>query len=122
MTTTIRRLIQLNPTLFDERQAWYTQHAFVNRTLPDDAPVTMPLHAEPFGTAPDDGRWLPLAVTLLHLYVQHPTHPLWRGGWIWCSDLDDQKQRVYIGLNEQGKMQLHRHLALTSNWRVVTWV
>ena len=117
---TIRRLRTLYPDLF-YAQTWYLREPFLDTPLPTDHPTTMPTGTRGHAEVPTVRDALPLAVTLINLYVKHPEHACWQD-YAWCADVDRHGQRVYIGGTANGGgLELHRHLHITHRWRRVVW-
>jgi len=113
---TLRELLSGYPEFFYP-QTWYTNHAFLDTEFVAGS-LTIPQHV---ATSRDDGCEFPTisAVHLAVLYIGDPTHEIWKR-YLWCTDVDDQQQRVYVGSNGQG-FEIHRHLHLTSRWGVPSW-
>lgn len=117
---TLRALRVLHPELFHPTQDWFEGEAFMDAPLPLDAHRSPPTSA-PF-VSPSlltPAITLPTALELALLYVEEPTHPIWRR-YLWTDDTDRQGQRVYVGDNGRG-LEIHRHLHLTDRWGVPVW-
>jgi hypothetical protein len=95
-------------------QAWYNGHAFMS------TPSTLTSTAIPALKCVDRGAMPEIsAVDLAQLYINTPDHPIWEH-YLWCSDVDDVGQRIYVGTNGHG-FEIHRHLHLTSRWGTPSW-
>ena len=116
---TLREIIYSNPHLFYS-QSWYNGEDFLEVEAKE-----MPL--------PDFEQWsfaylFPRqdaqrvnAADLALCYVKNPDAKIWTQ-YIWCNDLDSQKQRVYVGGTDNvGLFEIHRHLSITSRWGLPKW-
>ena len=115
---TLRELLAAHPALFYP-QTWFSDEPFMDVPVP-----RLSKHAEPPTcivpfTARTRGADLPRAATLAQYYVRQPTLTIWRS-YVWCCDLDRQRQRVYIGTNGKG-LEVHRHIHLTERFGVASW-
>lgn len=112
---TILDLLRDFPDLFRTDQTWFIDEDFVRLDLP---PLSrMPRKALTCkAVSVDDVDQLTDAVLLLELYTRYPTDKLWLR-YLWTADTDHLGQRVFIGVND-GKMELHRFLHITSRWAV----
>lgn len=109
------------PQLFYKQTRWFKDERFMQRPCP---PLPgMPQAFIPVTDVPDGlvGRDLPWAVELTALYLESPSHPIWRDRYWWTADVDRFGQRVFIGLEPNGAWAIHRHLMLTKRWGVAVW-
>ncbi len=113
---TLREIIASNPDLF-YRQTWMEGEAFMDTPAEEIAFPGFMQWSYPYHPRPDSKR--ATAASLCLLYVKKPNDPLWEK-YLWCADFDSLKQRVYIGKNN-GLMEIHRHLTITSRFGVPTW-
>ena len=121
--TTLRALLAAHPTRFYP-QSWYGGQPFLDTPLPDDAPVHTPTRMMNIGQVPPKlAPGLPLAVTLANIYLRRPFDPIW-SRYFWCADTDALGQRVYVGgvrHENDGRFEIHRHLAITDRWGRASW-
>jgi hypothetical protein len=118
---TLLDIIEANPDLFRTDQTWYAEEDFVSAPMPRGTFREPPRFTLFDGEKPREqyANRLPLAVTLAHLYVQHPEAEIWTR-YLWTGDTDAEGQRVFMGVNE-GKMEIHRHLHLTDRFGCPAW-
>lgn len=116
---TLREIINAHPHLF-MHQTWYESEPFVDA------------ESQTIGSMPDFQQWsfdyVPCgspkrgsAASLALLYTKNPTAEIWNN-YMWTDDFDARKQRVYIGgKSNTGKLEIHRHLAISSRWGLPVW-
>lgn len=130
----IRKKIALcnsNPCFYN--QDWYLNEQFINKqldlkwlfvskTLLDES------RAMPIDTVVAKYK-LHSAVELTYAffinYFVNNGEKLWNNDYVWCSDVDDKGDQVYIGrytdasgLNADG-LEIHRHLRIKENYGVI---
>lgn len=109
---TLTEIVRAHPTRFYD-QKWWHGHAFAETTT--SGLVTMPTD---FVRAPPEMfGFLPHAVTLAALYVEHPDDPIWQHN-LWTCDHDDLGNRVYVagvGKYDIPTFQIHRALPYTGD-------
>ena len=115
---TLRDLIARHRELFYE-QVWYMCEPFLD-AIAEDAPAPAPTMVTCSGIVPKRASGLPRAVDMAQSYVRDPHNAVWLF-YLWCRDTDHLGQRLYMGVND-GKMEIHRHLAITKRWGVAAWI
>ena len=130
----IRKKISLykdSPCFYN--QDWYLNEQFITKTLE----IKWLLVSK---TLLDDSRALPadtvvakyplhsaveLTYTFFVNYFVNGGEKLWNNDYVWCSDVDDKGDQVYVGrytdasgLNADG-FEIHRHLRIKRNYGVV---
>jgi hypothetical protein len=101
------------------RQDWFVREAFM-RVLPTDPLPRRPSRLIRLGQVPKSNAGLVPAVDLAHLFLTYPDDPIW-ASYLWCSDVDSNRQRVYVGgVTEANgrRLEIHRHIHLTMNFGV----
>lgn len=95
-------------------QTWFVREAFM-RTLPSDPLPRRPSRLVRLGQVPTSSHGLVPAVDLAHLFLEHSDDPIW-ANWLWTSDTDSHRQRVYVGgvCDANGRrFEIHRHIHIT---------
>lgn len=113
---TLRELIAAHPHLFYP-QTWYEGEAFMDTDVGTGLGVPrafLPTYADAARA-----QFLPFAATLVNAYIHAPGLAIWRKR-LWCADVDDKGQRVYVTDNGMG-LEIHRHLHITEDFGVALW-
>ena len=115
-------------------QDWYLKETFASevRLNPGWHLVRKAVESASRGQDPDHAGQpgtLPSAVLCAYAFFSHWLHSgggrLWEHDYVWCSDLDHQGDRIYIGrysdssgVNKNG-FSIHRHLRIRENYGVI---
>lgn len=108
---TLRQMLRDYPRLFRQDQSWHRAERFM------DAEPRRRVQA----VRVREGEVKPCfsAVELAQAFLLSPDDFRWRR-WLWTTDLDHLGQRVFVGV-EDGRFEIHRHLALTPRFGTPTW-
>ena len=122
-------------------QDWYLKEKFANATTLKNKwyLIRKDIPRETRGVRPDilekklrKGEQFPSAIltafTFFAYYFLNKKAMLWKGDFIWCSDKDNNGDRIYTGryidpkkINKNG-FNIHRHLAIRSVYGAVTQI
>lgn len=128
----LRNLFGLDPEKKEPcfyNQDWYLKQGFANESLESKwYLVKKNIEEKTRGEEPqkiiselDNGESLPKAVVTAYVFFANyllNKEILWEGDFIWCSDLDDNGDRIYTGryIDPSGKnkkgFNIHRHLSI----------
>lgn len=110
-------------------QDWYLNEKFYNENVLKLEWNIIPLAApvQNRGIMPDDEivDSLPSAVLLVYtffIYALINEEVLWRHDYLWCSDVDNNNDKIYVGryydITELAKpgFSIHRHLSIKNNY------
>lgn len=110
-------------------QDWYLNEKFYNENVLNLEWKIIPLHAEDKnrGIVPNHEvvNSLPSAVLLVYIFFIYALingEVLWPHDYLWCSDVDNENDKIYVGryydLKQLAKpgFSIHRHLAIKSNY------
>lgn len=115
-------------------QDWYINHRFIEESLNNEwyligkevAPLSRGKDPEGFNQSEDKvfPKAILTAFTFFANYLLN-NEILWKNDFIWCSDFDDNGDRIYtggyvdlIGKNKNG-FNIHRYLKIRSNYGIV---
>jgi hypothetical protein len=116
---TLREIIDANNHLFYP-QTWMNGEAFMDRIA---EPLPLPTFSQWsfYYLFPKQESQRASAASLALCYVNNPDADIW-SKYLWCDDQDSLGQRVYIGgKSNTGKLEIHRHLSITSRWGLPSW-
>ncbi len=115
-------------------QDWYLKEDFmkqsledkwylIKKTVFDDSRAVLPNELQKKYNFPS----AILCAYTFFSYWFHTHEILWKHDFVWCSDLDHNGDRIYIGkyididgVNKNG-FSIHRHLALRNNYATITF-
>jgi hypothetical protein len=116
-------------------QDWYLNEKFYNENVLNLEWKIIPLHAENQnrGILPSNEivANLPSAILLVYaffIYACKNQEVLWPHDYLWCSDVDNENDKIYVGryfdikgLAKPG-FSIHRHLSIKNNYTFFTEV
>jgi hypothetical protein len=118
---TLRNIRKAYPNLFHANQDWFEAETFMDKVaspIPDSFDVEQWSFPYLF---PKQETQRVTASSLAWCYIRNPNLSAW-DKYIWCDDLDSQNQRVYIGgKSNTGKLEIHRHIQITSRFGLPKW-
>lgn len=119
---------------FFYNQDWYLCEPFANKGTRKAQWLLVRKQLIPASRARQPKRWadkslLPSALACAYTFFVYWFHSkgkcLWEHDYLWCSDLDHNGDRVYVGryvdpagINRDG-FEIHRHLSIKDNYGVV---
>lgn len=132
----LRNRFGINPDISEPcfyNQDWYLKEDFVNIHLEDKwYLIKKSIFEETRAVLPSElinNYSFPSAILCAYtffIYWFHASEILWKYDFVWCSDLDHNGDRIYIGkyvdihkINRNG-FSVHRHLALRKTYGSIT--
>ena len=118
-----------NPIFYN--QDWYIKHNFVNQSLDFKwYLIKKNIYPDSKAILPDFTTYkdLPNAILCTYtffVYYLINNEILWKSNFVWCSDFDDNGDRIYVGkyndkaaLNNDG-FSIHRHLTIRDHYGII---
>lgn len=134
--TSLRERFGLDPAIYEPcfyNQDWYIKESFMQTRLEnkwylikknvfeESRAVTPTLLINKYNFPP-----AVLCAFTFFTYWFHSHKVLWKYDFIWCSDIDHNEDRIYVGkyvdidgINKNG-FSIHRHLALSSTYSAIS--
>lgn len=122
---TINRLIDSNKHLF-KNQDWYKNQFFAEEDLELGEFKFEYGYLKGAGGVPpkETSPLLPSAVSCVWVYVYLNSLgvQIWEENFVWCRDVDNNFDRVYVGMSGiDKKFEIHRHLTLQPYHGYAKW-